>query len=110
MKIAVVGSRGIDEIDIGELLPDGATEIVTGGARGVDTCAAAYAEKHGLALTVFLPEYEKYGRAAPLVRNRRIVDCADAVVAVWDGRSKGTFSVISYCKRVGKSVDVHIVQ
>lgn len=110
MKIAVVGSRGIDGIDIGEFLPDGATGIVTGGARGIDTCAAAYAEEHGLPLTVFPPEYEKYGRAAPFVRNRRIVDCADAVVAVWDGRSKGTFSVIKYCERVGKSVNVHIVQ
>lgn len=107
MKTAVIGSRGIDNIDIGKLLPDGVTEIVTGGARGVDACAARYAEDHNIKLTVFTPEYEKYGRAAPIVRNRQIVDYADEVVAVWDGKSKGTLSVIKYCEKASKRVTVH---
>ena len=101
MKIAVVGSRSITVSDIGRYLSDG-EEIVSGGAVGVDTCAAEYAKKNGLRLSVFLPEYKRYGRAAPIVRNKKIVDYADKVVAFWDGSSKGTLSVIKYAQKTGK--------
>ena len=66
MKIAVVGSRDITVADIGRYISDG-EEIVSGGAVGVDSCAAEYARKNGIKLTVFLPQYERYGRAAPIV-------------------------------------------
>lgn len=90
MKVAVVGSRGLmpSDEEMAEHL-SGAGEIVSGGAAGVDTCAAAYAARHGLTLTEFLPDYARYGRAAPIVRNREIVDHADRVVVFWDGSSKG---------------------
>lgn len=67
MKMAVVGSRGLNIDSLEPYVPPGVTEIVSGGARGVDTCAAAYAQTHGLKLTVFLPEYTRYGRSAPPV-------------------------------------------
>lgn len=102
MKIAVIGSRNAYIEDLSPYLPADCTEIVSGGAKGIDTCAAAYARAHGLLLTEFLPQYEKYGRAAPIVRNRQIVEYADAVLAVWDGKSKGTASVIRYCETLGK--------
>ena len=53
----------------------------------------------GLKLTVFLPDYERYGRSAPLVRNKDIVNYADTVIAFWDGVSRGTYFVINYCKK-----------
>ncbi len=101
MKIAVIGSRNVTVDNIGEYLTD-CDEIVSGGAVGVDTCAADYAKQNGIALTVFLPEYERYGRAAPIVRNKKIVDHADQILAFWDGRSKGTQSVIKYAEKTGK--------
>ncbi len=87
MKIAVVGSRDVIVDDIGRYLSDGG-EIVSGGAIGVDSCAAEYAKEKGLKLTVFLLQYERYGRAAPIVRNKKIVDYADKVIAFWNGNSK----------------------
>ena len=99
MKIAVIGSRGIKTINLTPYLPPECDEIVSGGAIGVDTCAATYARMHGLKLTEFLPLYEKYGRSAPIVRNKQIVDYADEVIAFWDGVSKGTLSVIRYCEK-----------
>ncbi|MBO5883049.1 MAG: hypothetical protein J6Q78_01430 [Clostridia bacterium] len=105
MKIAVVGSRNIAVVDIGKYISDG-EEIVSGGAIGVDTCASEYAKKRGLKLSVFLPQYERYGRAAPIVRNKEIVDYADKVVAFWDGSSKGTLSVIKYAEKTGKPCEV----
>ena len=105
MKVAIVGSRSIAVTDVGMYISDG-DEIVSGGAIGVDCCAAEYAKKNGLKFTVFLPQYERYGRAAPIVRNKKIVEYADKIVAFWDGSSKGTLSVIKYAEKMGKLCEV----
>ena len=72
MKIAVIGSRGLNVKNLEKYLPRDVTEIVSGGARGIDTCAREYALANGLKLTEFLPEYQKCGRGAPLKRNLQI--------------------------------------
>ena len=108
MKIAVVGSRGLNVDNLEKYLPKGTTEIVSGGARGVDTCAREYALHNGIKLTEFLPEYEKYGRTAPLKRNITIIEYADYVIAFWDGRSHGTKFVIDNCKKLGVPVRVYV--
>ena len=105
MKIAVIGSRGIVLRDLGVYLSK-CDEIVSGGARGVDACAAEYARKNAIKLTEFLPDYGRYGRAAPIVRNKAIVEYADKVLAFWDGCSPGTRSVIEYAYRIGKPCEV----
>ncbi len=109
MKVAVIGSRTVIIDNIGEYLPDGTTELVSGGARGVDTCAREYAAAHGIPITEFLPEYNLYGRGAPIKRNYLIIDYADIVLAFWDGKSRGTKMVIDTCKKQGKEVRVHIM-
>ena len=105
MKIAVVGSRDVTVTDIGRYI-SGCSEIVSGGAVGVDSCAAEYAKENGIKLTVFLPQYERYGRAAPIIRNKAIVDHADKIIAFWNGSSKGTLSVIKYAEKTGKPCEV----
>ena len=110
MKIAVVGSRGLKVNDMGRYLPAGVTEIVFGGARGIDTCAREYAEKNRIKLTEFLPQYEKYGRSAPLKRNLQIIDYADLVLAFWDGNSKGTKYVIEQCKKQNKEIKIFLAK
>ncbi len=109
MKIAIIGSRNIiiKNIDKYISIDD---EIVSGGAKGVDTCAAEYARVNGIKLTEFLPQYEIYGRAAPIVRNKAIVDYADKVIAFWDGTSKGTLSVIKYAEKAQKQCEVIICE
>ena len=99
MKVAVVGSRSISEIDLSHMLPPETTEIVSGGAKGVDAAAAAYAASNGIKLTVFMPEYQLYGRAAPLKRNEKVVSHSDLVLAFWDGSSSGTKHVIRLCEK-----------
>ena len=69
MKVAVIGSRGLTVNNLGKYLPEDTTEIVSGGAKGIDTCARDYALSHDIKLTEFLPEYSRYGRGAPLKRN-----------------------------------------
>ena len=107
MKIAIVGSRNVTVPDIGKYVSN-AEEIVSGGAKGVDSCAAEYARENGIRLTEFLPQYERYGRAAPIVRNKEIVDYSDKIIAFWNGSSKGTLSVIKYAQKTGKPCEIII--
>jgi len=101
MIVAVVGSRSIQvtEKQIVAVLPPETTEILSGGAIGTDQCARQFAKIHGLVYRAFLPEYAQYGKAAPLVRNRKMIAQADKVIAFWDGSSKGTSFVISFCEK-----------
>ena len=109
MKLAIIGSRKLHVADLSEYIPEGVDEIVSGGAKGIDSDAEDYALANNIKMTVILPEYDKYGRGAPIVRNRQIVDYADSVISFWDGSSKGTKSVIDYCKKQGKEIKVIIM-
>lgn len=109
MKIAVIGSRNITVENLGKYLPKEITEIVSGGAKGVDTSAREYALSNSIKLTEFLPEYSKFKKAAPLKRNLQIIEYADIVVAFWDGKSKGTKFVIDSCKKLNKKIVVYIM-
>ena len=97
MKVAVIGSRSLTVDNLGDYLPPDTTEIVSGGARGIDASAREYSQAHGIKLTEFLPEYDKYGKSAPLKRNFKIIEYADIVLAFHDGSSKGTQFVINNC-------------
>ncbi len=99
MKVAVIGSRALQEIDLGKYLPKETTEIISGGAKGVDSLAKQYALAHGIKLTEFLPDYARYQKAAPILRNNQIIQYADLVLAFWDGKSRGPANVINSCRK-----------
>lgn len=111
MKTAVIGSRDITNLfDLSPYLPEGTTEIVSGGARGVDTCARSYAQRNNIKLTEFLPDYATHGKSAPHIRNDQIIDYADCVIAFWNKKSRGTKSVIDKCKKLNKKVIVYVLK
>jgi hypothetical protein len=105
LKVAVIGSRSLT-VDVEPYIPKEAKTIISGGAKGVDRCAAEFAKKAGLELIEFLPDYRRYGRGAPLRRNNRIIDEADLIVAIWDGKSKGTLYQIERARKLGKPCEV----
>ena len=109
MKLAIVGSRTLKIDNLGRYIPDDTTEIVSGGAKGIYTCAKSFALSEGLLYTEFLPDYSKYGRAAPIVRNKEIVNYADTVLIFWDGKSRGTKSVIDLCTKLHTKSIIHII-
>ncbi len=112
MKVAVIGSRNAGEETYDMILrqlPKGCSEIITGGARGVDALAKKAAVRLGLKCTSIRPRYQRYGRAAPLVRNVDIVENADCVLAFWDGRSRGTRHALGCCIKFRKPFKIFLI-
>lgn len=108
MKVAIIGSRNLCVNNLEKYLPKNITEIISGGAKGVDTNAREYALHNKIKITEYYPEYDKYGRAAPLKRNIKIIEYSDIVLAFWDGSSKGTKFVIDKCKKMDIDVKIYI--
>ena len=73
--------------------------ILSDGCRGTDSLAKQYAIAHSYAWECYPAEWARYGKAAGPIRNRRMVECADYVIAFWDQKSRGTRSLIEYAER-----------
>ena len=110
MKVAIIGSRNLVNVDLSEYIPKNVTEIISGGAKGIDTLAEEWADKNGIPKTIIKPEYEKYKRGAPLKRNEKIVERADVIIALWDGKSRGTKFTIDYAKKLQKEVKIYVLE
>ena len=108
MKVAIVGSRSITADIPEKCVPDGVTEIISGAAKGIDTSARNFAREHHIFLTDILPEYDLYGRRAPLIRNDLIISLADKVLIFWDGASRGTGYIVKKCKELRKPYILYI--
>ena len=109
MKVAIVGSRNSDKLktsDIIDHLPTNCSEIVSGGAIGVDALAKEAAAQLGLLYQEILPNYSSFGKLAPLKRNVQIVDASDIVIAFWDMKSSGTRYVINLCMEQHKPIRI----
>jgi predicted Rossmann fold nucleotide-binding protein DprA/Smf involved in DNA uptake len=76
--------------------------IVSGGATGVDSLAKLWAEARNIDFIEIKPDYAKYGKVAPLIRNGEIVDKADFVVAMVSIHSRGTLNTIAHAKKQHK--------
>jgi predicted Rossmann fold nucleotide-binding protein DprA/Smf involved in DNA uptake len=104
IKLLVIGSRSITDFDLSPYIASDIDAIISGGANGVDHLAEQYADQHRLSKFIFRPQYQRYGRAAPLKRNEQMVDMADSILIVWDGISKGTQYTLNYAKKHNKPI------
>jgi len=105
MKVAVIGSRSCAGLHVSQMiscLPSGCSEIVSGGAVGIDSIAQAASHVLNVPIKIFLPKFQEYGKNAPLMRNIQIIEYSDIVLAFWDMHSSGTKQVIAECIRRGK--------
>lgn len=109
MKLAIVGTRNpsITYEEFKTLCAphmSGVTAFVSGGAKGIDTLASNFAKELSIPIIEYLPDYKRYGKAAPLVRNSAIVADADKVLAFVSSESKGTWDSIRKAKKENKQV------
>ena len=111
MKTIIAGSReGVVYADVEKAMklcgwiP---SEIVSGGARGVDTLGEHWAAYNKCPVKRFLPDWNKFGKSAGFRRNAEMGNYADALVAIWDGKSRGTLNMIEYASSKNLIVFVH---
>ena len=109
IKLMIAGSRSIEEFDFSEYISEDVELIISGGAAGVDKLAEKYADKKRISKLILYPNYKLYGRAAPLKRNEIMVDLADEILIIWDGKSRGTKYTAEYAKKKNKNVNIIII-
>jgi len=113
-NVIIAGSRGFNDYDLLCIKCDKffarktPTMILCGEARGADALGRRYAEERGIEVGSFPAEWSKYGKSAGMLRNRAMLEHADALVAFWDERSAGTKHMIEIAK--GKGIPVRVVK
>lgn len=114
MKVIVAGPRKITDFEVVEeaiqLSGYCVTLLISGGAVGVDKLGEEWAKQRGVPIHPEHPDWKighVFDPGAGKERNRRMARMADALVAVWDGRSRGTSNMIAEMKALGKPVYTH---
>ena len=112
-KVIIAGSRSFQNQPLLKEYADyklsyikDAIEIVSGGAKGADSLGERYAKEKGYLLKIFLADWEQYGKAAGYLRNVQMAEYADALLAFWDGKSRGTMHMIQIAYNYGLKVGI----
>ncbi|MFA5396276.1 MAG: SLOG family protein [Methanogenium sp.] len=111
MRVIIAGSRHItDAMTISNAIISSGfdiTEVVSGGACGVDSLGELWAKSRKIPIKQFIPRWDLYGLAAGPRRNAQMARYADALIAIYDGKSKGTSNMIAEAKK--RRLYVHII-
>ena len=114
-KVIIAGTRSFQDYELLQSYVDymlsrttDVIEIVSGGAKGADALGERYAKEHGYRLKIFPANWEQYGKAAGYRRNAEMAAYADALIAFWDGKSRGTMHMINLAKQRKLKVAVKI--
>ena len=114
-KVIIAGGRDFDDYDLlkekGDYLLSLKSKthkivIVSGHARGADTMGERYAQERGFACELHPADWKKHGKAAGPIRNAEMAEVSNALIAFWDGESRGTKSMIDLAKKKGLTVSV----
>jgi hypothetical protein len=117
MKVIICGSRTVTDYGlvaeiihaVEQLLGYPFSEIVSGTASGVDSIGAKYGKSACIPVKEFPADWNKYGRRAGYLRNAEMVKYADALIAIWDGKSRGTKHAIDLAFHKGIPVYIFTV-
>lgn len=100
--------------------PTQITEVVSGGANGIDSAGELWANvtykrndgsiKSKIKVKRFKPDWKTYGKAAGPIRNKKMAKYADALLLIWDGKSKGSANMKKEMKALGKPIFEEIVK
>jgi hypothetical protein len=105
IKVIIAGGRNFDDFDklcqvCDEFLQDqNGIEIVSGAYKGADLLGERYAAERNHPIKQFPADWRRYGKSAGLKRNAEMAAYADALIAFWDGKSKGTKNMIDIAKQ-----------
>lgn len=114
MKVIIAGSRTItkykyvvDAINKAKNNDIIVSEVVSGEARGVDTLGEQYAKENNLPISKHPALWDLHGKSAGYIRNVQMAEYADALICVWDGKSKGSKHMIDIATSKGLKIFVY---
>lgn len=116
-KVIIAGSRGFSNYKLlrkqcnkflREKRKTSNIIVVSGHARGADTLGEKYAQDEGFTLEIYPAQWKKFGKRAGYRRNEQMAEVADALIAFWDGSSKGTKHMIDIMNE--KNLLVRVVE
>ena len=111
MKVIIAGSRGITDYNtvLNAIDKSGfmITEVVSGTAKGVDQLGERWARENRIQIKRFPAQWDRYGKSAGYRRNEEMAHYADALIAIWDGQSRGTSHMIDFARSQGLKVFVY---
>ncbi len=114
MKVIIAGSRDLAAINVDEaIIASGfkgdIDEVVSGGAMGANRAGEDWAAVSHIPVNVFHADWSRFGKSADLKRNKQMVEYADALVLIWNGKSTGIRSLRDTALSHGLKVYVHTV-
>jgi hypothetical protein len=84
--------------------------VISGDCRGADKLGAEWASWKSVPVEKFPAYWKEHGKAAGPIRNRLMADNAEALIAIWDGESRGTKNMIETARAKGLRVYVHMIE
>lgn len=103
MRTIIAGSRKnitmADVLDAIKICPWEPTVVISGTAKGVDSFGESWAYANGIPIERYPADWNKYGKRAGYIRNEEMAKNAEALIAVWDGESRGTKHMIDIAKK-----------
>lgn len=111
MKTIICGYRGFNDYDIMKAVIEGSgfdiTEVFCGCCRGADQLGDRWAKENNIPIRYFPADWSAYGRPAGPIRNQKMVDEADALIAITHTESRGTMDAINKATHRGLRVFVY---
>ena len=112
MRVIIAGGRDIDPPSktFWRFLAESGFDIdcvLSGGATGIDAHGEMYALANGIPLETYPAEWDKHGKAAGPLRNAQMARNADALILIWNGKSKGSRNMLQAA--VGQNLKIHQV-
>ena len=113
MRVIIAGGRDFEDYpllkskceSILKTVPKEDITIICGTAKGADTLGEWFAKEKRYNIVYFKPDWN-IGKKAGVLRNKEMADNADALIAFWDGVSRGTMHMIRIAKEKGLKVRV----
>jgi len=94
------------DICLSDIRKENEIVIVSGCARGADALGERYAKENGFKVEKYPADWKTYGRSAGPKRNEEMAKISDYVICFWDGKSRGTKSMLEYAKKYNKPLKI----
>jgi len=114
MRTIIAGSRTItDAAEVEKAIKDSGfviTEVLCGGAQGVDSLGAAWANTNKVPCSFYYADWKNLGKAAGPIRNSEMAAEAEALILVYDGKSRGSADMLMKAHARNLKIHLHLTK